>query len=58
MFDGWRGASADAALTALGLINQWSADHSDTAERTTRLMEDLASSTAQGEVRRAAAGVA
>ncbi|MDQ2884132.1 MAG: PPE domain-containing protein [Actinomycetota bacterium] len=49
VFDGWRGASADAALTALGPINQWSADHADTAEHTTRLMDDLASSTAQAK---------
>ena len=49
VFDGWRGASADAALTALGPINQWSADQADTADRTTRLMDDSASSTAQAK---------
>jgi hypothetical protein len=49
VFDGWHGASADAALTALGPINQWSADQADTAERTTRLMDDSASSTAQAK---------
>lgn len=47
VFDGWRGASADAALTALGPINQWSAEQADTADRTTQLMDDSASSTAQ-----------
>jgi hypothetical protein len=49
VFDGWHGASADAALTALGPINQWSADQADTVERTTRLMDDSASSTAQAK---------
>jgi hypothetical protein len=49
VFDGWRGASADAALTALGPINQWSADQAETAERTTGLMDDSASSTAQAK---------
>jgi hypothetical protein len=49
VFDGWRGASADAALTALGPINQWSAEQADTADRTTQLMDDSASSTAQAK---------
>jgi hypothetical protein len=49
VFDGWRGASADAALTALGPINQWSANQADAVERTTGLMDDSASSTAQAK---------
>lgn len=49
VFDGWRGASADAALTALGPINQWSADQADAVGRTTGLMDDSASSTAQAK---------
>ncbi len=49
VFDGWRGASADAALTALGPINQWSANQADTAARTTQLMDDSASSVSQAK---------
>ncbi|MBV8541731.1 MAG: PPE domain-containing protein [Pseudonocardiales bacterium] len=36
---GWRGGSADAALTALDPISQWSAGQADVAERTTELMD-------------------
>jgi hypothetical protein len=46
---GWRGASADAALTALAPINRWSVGIADTAEQTTRLMDDSASSVAQAK---------
>jgi hypothetical protein len=49
VFEGWRGASAGAALTVLGPINQWSADQADTAERITRLMDDSASSVSQAK---------
>ncbi|MGH3846793.1 MAG: WXG100 family type VII secretion target, partial [Pseudonocardiaceae bacterium] len=49
VFGGWRGAAADAALTALGPVNRWSAEQADTADRTTQLMDDSASSTAQAK---------
>jgi hypothetical protein len=46
---GWRGASADAALAPLGAINQWSASHTEIADRTSQLMADSGSSAAQAK---------
>lgn len=47
--NGWRGASADAALAPLTAINQWSAGHTDVADRTSQLMADSGSSAAQAK---------
>jgi hypothetical protein len=46
---GWRGASADTALTALPPIDQWLASVADTADRTTALMDASGSSAAQAK---------
>jgi hypothetical protein len=45
----WRGASADAALAPLGAIKQWSASHTEIADRTSQLMADSGSSAAQAK---------
>nr|MDQ3825681.1 hypothetical protein [Actinomycetota bacterium] len=46
---GWRGASADAALAPLSVINQWSTGHTDIADQTAQLMADSGSSAAQAK---------
>lgn len=46
---GWHGASADAALAPLGAINQWSASHTEIADRTSQLLADSGSSAAQAK---------
>lgn len=46
---GWRGASAEAAITALGPIDQWAASQADTADRTTALMDASGSSAGQAK---------
>ena len=46
---GWRGAAADAAISSLGPVNQWSAGLADTADHTTALMDAAGSSAGQAK---------
>ncbi len=46
---GWRGASAEVAVTALGPINDWAASYAETAERTTALLDASGSSAGQAK---------
>ncbi|MGH3776611.1 MAG: PPE domain-containing protein [Pseudonocardiaceae bacterium] len=46
---GWRGAGADAAVTALGPLDQWSASVADAADHTTALMDASGSSAGQAK---------
>lgn len=46
---GWRGAGADAAVAALGPLDQWSASVADAADHTTALMDASGSSAGQAK---------
>ncbi len=46
---GWRGAAADAAVAALGPINQWTVSVAEAADHTTSLMEASGSSAGQAK---------
>ena len=46
---GWRGTAADAAVAALGPVNQWSVSVAETADHTTALMDASGSSAGQAK---------